>query len=450
MKRILSLFIVALVCMVLAVPAFATNGYQLIGVGQIQKSMGGAVTAAPMDAMTAITNPAGMSRIGSRVDFSMEAFMPKRSVDFSTMGFGGESTSGGSNMYGIPAIGWTAPAFDSEDIYFGGGMFGTSGLGVDYGEITIMGTSTFIGYSSIQFWKMAPTVAVNINDKLSVGGSLNMDYQSVTMVQKFSKMNATAAGIAAGLPNTAHDINFDLGRPTSQMGFGLTFGVLYDLDEMITLGASYSTKQNFSDAEYRLGSGDLAYFNGAQSKAGTYKLGLDYPQQFAVGVAVTPSEKLLVAFDIKWINWSSTHDKVSLSGPTNSFATSAGFSDSTTLPFGWEDQWVYAIGLQYAVNEKLNVRAGYNYAKAPIDEADVFNNLIMPATVEKHLTLGADYAFGEHWGMAVTYMTVSSNKLKGTGDVSQDMQTYYGFGSDSNITIDLKETSVGTQLFYKF
>ena len=60
---------------VLAVPtfAFATNGYQLIGVGSYQKSLGGAVTANPGSAMTAITNPAGMIRIGKRADFSMEA-----------------------------------------------------------------------------------------------------------------------------------------------------------------------------------------------------------------------------------------------------------------------------------------------------------------------------------------------------------------------------------------
>ncbi len=36
----------------------ATNGYQLIGIGAYQKSLGGAVTANPGSAMTAVTNPA--------------------------------------------------------------------------------------------------------------------------------------------------------------------------------------------------------------------------------------------------------------------------------------------------------------------------------------------------------------------------------------------------------
>ena len=59
---------------------YATNGYQLIGIGGYQKSLAGAVTANPGSAMTAITNPAGMARIGKRADFSLEMFSPDRYV----------------------------------------------------------------------------------------------------------------------------------------------------------------------------------------------------------------------------------------------------------------------------------------------------------------------------------------------------------------------------------
>ena len=46
--------------------AVATNGYQLIGIGQYQMGMAGAVVAAPGDPMTAITNPAGFAWCRSR------------------------------------------------------------------------------------------------------------------------------------------------------------------------------------------------------------------------------------------------------------------------------------------------------------------------------------------------------------------------------------------------
>ena len=94
--------------LVLPTTVFATNGYQLIGVGAYQMSLGGAVTANPGSAMTAVANPAGAARVGNRADFSMEAFMPKRDVNFA--GSGGSSATSAVDLSGVAAIGWTAPA----------------------------------------------------------------------------------------------------------------------------------------------------------------------------------------------------------------------------------------------------------------------------------------------------------------------------------------------------
>src|SRR5512139_2512173 len=186
------------------VDSFATNGYQLIGIGAHQKGMAGAVTALPESAMTAVSNPAGAARVGSRTDFSMEAFMPSRSVDFSSMG--GESSDSAVNMYGVPAIGWTAPTSDGSNLYFGGGMYGTSGMGVDYAQTAVMPGVYWDGYSNISFWQMAPVLAWNVNNRLSVGTTLNIDYQSASFKQR--------------LVDSGNNVlsNFDLSR--SAAGFG--------------------------------------------------------------------------------------------------------------------------------------------------------------------------------------------------------------------------------------
>ena len=429
--------------------AFATNGYQLIGTGQMQKSMGGAVTAAPMDTMTAISNPAGMARVGNRADFSMEAFMPIRSVDFSTTNptptvTTPNHTDGGSELYGVPSVGWVAKAFDRDDMYFGGGMFATSGLGVDYDQITMMqaGSSPtgaeveFNGHSAIQFWKMAPTVAWDASDDLSLGISLNIDYQSITIDQKIR-------GIVPGAPPT--DVNLDLGRPTSQLGYGASIGALYNLNPMITLGASYTSQQNFADAKFRVGDNDVLAYNGATGTAGVYKLDLDYPQQAAIGIAVSPNDRLLVDFDIKWIDWSSTHDSVNLSGPTGSF--NGGAASETELPFGWEDQTIYALGVQWLATDSFTIRVGYNYAKAPIDEADVLNNLVFPALVEQHVAIGFDKQLGEHWGVGGTYMKAFQESVTGVNDTG-GFAPLLGGSLSSGATITLEETSVGLLLYY--
>ena len=128
MKRKCSIVIIPLAAaLFFSTSAFATNGYQLIGIGSYQKSLAGAVTAFPGSNMTAVTNPAGMLRIGHRADFSMEAFMPDRSTDFTA--FGGGIAESNSEIYGIPAIGWNGPVGSRDDMVFGGGMYGTSGMG---------------------------------------------------------------------------------------------------------------------------------------------------------------------------------------------------------------------------------------------------------------------------------------------------------------------------------
>lgn len=469
MKKLLllSLCLVFLLC--LAGVSSATNGYQLTGIGQLQNSMGGAVTAAPMDAMTAVTNPAGMARIGKRADFSMEGFMPTRTVDFTSQSLGGDSTEGGSEMYGIPSLGWVAPAFGKEDVFFGGGMFATSGLGVDYGQVVFMpgagldmmsgapsGTFkdvTFDGYSAIQFWKMAPTVAWNVDEKLSLGVAANLSYQSVTVRQAIRSVPFwnDPSNPSAGI--TQRDVKLDLGRPTNQFGVGASIGAIYDINEMVAVGASYMSKQIHPHGEYRVGEGDVQNFNGAVGLAGIYEMDLDFPQQFALGVAVKPIEPLLVAFDLKWLNWSDTHDKVDFTGPAGAFDTNGdgvGDSNSTTLDFGWDDQWVYALGLQYKATKELSVRTGFNYGKSPIEEADVFNNLVFPAIVEKHFSLGFDYMLGKHWGVAMNYMKAFKESMEGKGDVPQGFQQATPFTADSGAKVSLEEDSIGLQLTYLF
>jgi len=409
----------------LPLSAFATNGYQLIGVGAYQKSLAGAVTAAPGTAMTAVSNPAGMARIGARTDFSMEAFMPDRSVDFSNMG--GDSADSSVTMYGVPAIGWTAPTSDGSDFYFGGGMFGTSGMGVDYAQTSMMPAANMYweGYSNVSFWQMAPSLAWNVNNKLSVGASLNIDYQSVALKQRLS-VDSTGDG-NADVPSQT----FDLSRGASGFGLGFGIGVLYDVNEQVTVGFNYKSKQQFSPMEYQLGYGDI--YNvpgtncaGGSCPAGTYKLDLDFPQQAAVGVAVHPNKKLTVSADVKWIDWSDTMGKLAVEGPGGITAA---------INPGWDDQTVYALGVAYELNNKTNLRAGYNYAKSPIGSSDVTSNLILPAIVETHYTMGMDYSLNNHWELAWHYMMVPEKSMT---------------ASDKSMGISLSERSFGMNIGYRF
>ena len=418
-------FLTTLILTTLTFPtaALATNGYQLIGVGSYQKSLGGAVTANPGSAMTAITNPAGMIRIGKRADFSMEAFMPKRSTDFTA--YGGEMVESDSDLYGVPAIGWTAPVGERDDLYFGGGMYGTSGLGVDYAETLMMPASASFtgndlvwdGYSNIAFWQMAPTLAWDVSNKLSLGVALNIDYQQVSFSQRIRDTVTDAL------------YNFDLNRSANAFGFGLTLGLLYDVSESFTLGFSYKSKQHFSDLEYNLRDGDIdtSLVGGMPFPGGTYTLDLDFPQQAAVGIAFRPSDRWTLSADLKWIEWSDTMGKLKVEGPEG--------YDFAMDP-GWDDQVVYALGVDFAWLDNLNLRFGFNYAESPIDESNAANNLILPGVVEDHYTFGLDYRFSQ-WELGFHYMYAP--------EVMVRAET--GFPGTE---IRLEESSLGLNLGYRW
>ena len=133
-KTLAVLFIFSLV-LVLGPAAHATNGDNLIGVGPISRAMGGAGVAAPQDATSAIfANPAAMCFgpfcPGSSVDFAGTIFVP--SVKGATNFGPGMAGNDDSNLPPsvIPAIAVTSPI--NEKLRFGAGMYGVSGLGVDY------------------------------------------------------------------------------------------------------------------------------------------------------------------------------------------------------------------------------------------------------------------------------------------------------------------------------
>jgi len=107
---------------------------------------------------------------------------------------------------------------------------------------------------------------------------------------------------------------------------------------------------------------------------------------------------------------------------------------------GWDDQTIYALGVAYAVNDNVNVRAGYNYASAPFDAKKVSSNLILPALVESHYTLGADYKINNHWDLGFHYMYAPKKSAKSsTADqIAPGVET------------SLSETSFGANIGYRF
>ena len=370
--------------------------------------------------MTAITNPAGLAEITPQADFSMEAFMPKRKVDF-TKGGGGKADSN-TNMYGVPALGWAAPTSDGSNIYFGGGMYGTSGMGVDYPETSYVSAAgyKFRGYSNLSLWQMAPALAWKVNDQLSLGAALDIGYMSASFQQQI--VNSSG--------NVINGVN--MSRSASAFALGATLGMLYKINPTWTVGASYTTEQSYK-LKYNLAANDI-YTGGTPSySAGQYTLTMKTPQMAAVGVTMHATPALSVSAQVKYIGWKDVMNKLSITGPTDY----NGFTPK------WKDQTVYAIAANYKVTPALQVRAGYNYGKSPIKASSAAYNMILPAVVESHYTAGFDYELNNHWKLGGAFMyapkvTFTAPASTGATDANNSQK------------IDLSETAVSFNIGYKF
>ena len=361
--------------------AYATNGDQMLGVTATQWGMAGAVVAAPQDAGTVITNPAGLSLLDIeevRVDMGFGFLNPPRKAN---------GTDSDSSLYLIPS---GAIAFKIDDqLTFGMGMAGLSGMGVDFSDIAAAAPGNQNVVTTKQFYEIAPGFSYKVDDKLAFGAALNIDYQSLALD------------------------NYQMHLPQNQVyGFGFSVGMIYKINNAMQFGATYVSQQSMSAFKWN-------------ATAGTYSMTMDAPQTLSMGIAHHSNDGLLIEADIKYIGFSDVLDKVA-------FDTPAGPS---TMNFGWDDQVVFALGVQKKISDKTTLRAGLNYGSSPIGEEDVDNNIGSLAITESHLSVGATRQLGKHVEGSVSYLRAFENSITSN--------------SGSGNTIELEQNVLNFQISYK-
>lgn len=384
-----------------AAPASATNGMRMIGFGPVQDSMGGASVAAPLDATTVVTNPAGLSALEQRFDLSGTAFMP--SVDYDaawTMDGVNMNSAGQGSDRPTDLIPTLAAVYRVQDkITLGFAALGTAGMGVSYEASQSEGlymSRTYTNYINMRF---APGASYRLSDALSVGLAANVQY---------AMMSFEAGGM----------------HPRDRvgaLGLGATLGLTYKVAEQLTLAAAYESKSFFQNYEFDIPSHQVMTPTGPQTvPGGTDELDFDQPQVATIGVAARPIEGLLVAIDAQWINWSDTNG---LDEPT--FENDTNQTGGRPWNLDWSDQMVFKIGAQVDVPavKGLKARVGYNYGANPLNEDRAFENIAFPAVSEHHFTVGAGYDAGK-LSVNVAALYSPEATLKGSNPMEQGIVAY--------------------------
>jgi hypothetical protein len=117
-------------CLV-AMPASASEGNQLLGIGPIQEGLAGAGVATAQDATWAVLNPAGLAYVESRLDAYLMVLTLTRSIEiegpfgFVSNKYAGEMSDTRPLVFPSFALAWRAPV----------GMFATGILGLEGDEV---------------------------------------------------------------------------------------------------------------------------------------------------------------------------------------------------------------------------------------------------------------------------------------------------------------------------
>ena len=452
----------ALACsMLMPLNSYATNGYFLIGFGAKSRAMGGTGVAYNTDGMAAAFNPASMIDSGDSFDIGAEFFRPEMAIYHDSGLMGQTNEKSNHDKFVIPSMGGVYK-WDNK-VTVGAAVIG-AGMKSEYNQTannsacTAAATgcpptvfnilndlaSTEAGVELYQI-QMLPSIAYKLNDMHTIGASIVLagQYFRSEGFEDFGFAGFTTGGAASTLSEAQEGL-------TGQ-GFSHSFGMGYRLGWLgtflngdLTLGVNYSERVHMSK---------FARYTRLFAEQGDF----DIPENWTMGLAFKLNSDMTVAFDVQRINYS---DVASIANPGPNAADPGDLNPlcpgtdspecklggSLGMGFGWTDMTIYKLGYEWQYTEKLALRAGFNYGKAPIPQDQVLFNMLAPATVEQHLTLGVEYKFNEDYWLSVNYMHAFLNTIKGPTAFGQGGAIVTG----SNASIAMYQDTLGATLSIRF
>ncbi|MFW1952434.1 OmpP1/FadL family transporter [Acinetobacter beijerinckii] len=407
MQKFIGVALPVIILSTLTQHAFATTGYFMHGYGIKSQGNAGASTASFNDALTIASNPSGLSWIDSRVDVGATLFNPKRSAEIEgNLAGANERYSGnGREYFVLPEFAINKKVNDT--VALGLAIYGNGGMNTTYkrNPYAAFGNTGEAGVDLAQLF-ISPAVAWRYSENQSIGIATNILYQ------RFE-----AKGISGFAPFSSDAQKLSNQGKDSATGVGVRVGWSAKLNDVVTVGANYSSK---------IEADKFDKYRGLFAQAGSF----DVPESYAIGASfqITPALKILA--DAQRINYS---DVDSVGHPFSLASVMAGnaFGTEKGHGFGWKDINIYKLGATYQVDPQLTLRAGYSHNNQPIPNDQTFLNILAPGVIQDHLSLGATWSVDQRQELSVAYTYGLKKKIKG----NQSIPTAFG-GGEANLEMD--------------
>lgn len=359
------------ITLMLAISVVAGSAYGqgmiVTGVGPVNRSMGGAGTASPLDAIGAVHwNPASISAMSnSQVSFGLEGLAGD--VDLTTnIGGISNTTTGDAGISNIPAVGWVQKV-ENTDLTIGLGVYGIAGfrnaMPANLSD-PILANGPL--YADAEVMQLAPTLSCALSDQLSLGfaptitsARIMLDPLGPSVVTPFP---------TAGTGSRIH------------WGAGFQAGIFYATQNDWQFGFSFKSRQWMEEFQF-LAPTQIIGFD------------LDYPMILSWGATYTGFSRFVLTSDVRYIDYANTD----------------GFD-----ALGWRSVWAVATGVQYQVNDMFRLRAGYNANQNPIQSEDVFTNISTPLIQNQNVAAGVTCVLTQNVDVVLAYVHLLQNDVTGS------------------------------------
>lgn len=310
-------------------------------------------------------NPAGMTLLPGT---QMQAGSVWIEVNAEYDGKDGSSENGRYKGQAIPA-GYITHQL-TDDVWLGLGLTVPFGMGTDYGKEW---EGAERGYTStILTFDINPNVAWKVNDFLSVGGGISLQYAKAKLgAALYKDMGPSTVNVGNG------KINAD------SWDWGWNFGIMVSPSERFRLGLSYRSSITH-DAE-----GDFDYApRNVPLSATTFnsKATVKTPDTVMFTTTWEATDNLRLSSLIRWSKWSNFKTltiKNEASGSYTDFGSKSYDND-------WEDTWLFSVGADYKLNDAWTVRGGVAYEKDPVSD-NKKRMAVIPDTDRLWLSVGATW-----------------------------------------------------------
>ena len=371
--------------------AFATQtyaaGFQLSEQSAIQ--MGRAMAGAGIvgDDLSAVHyKPAGRPLLSGTRMLATGTWV---AVNLDYEGNYGQSENGRLKGQTIPAGFITHQINDS--LWAGLGLTVPYGMGTEYGEGwegRERGTE-----SMILTFDINPNLAWKVNDKLSVGGGISLQYAKAEL------------GSGRIVSKNGHTINSNV--KGDSWAWGWNVGVMFQPVETVRLGLAYrSNISHNADGHTTLNNVPVKTDNGLvlTNIRSDMEVRIKTPDTITFSATWEATDALRLSGTARWSKWSNFHslDVQNLDLAGTQFS-------STVVENNWDDTWFFSVGADYKLNGQWTIRGGVAYDQGPVENQ--YRMAVIPDTDRVWFSGGASYKYTDNltFDFGATY-------IKGVGD----------------------------------